>query len=177
MTRFRDRQGLEDPLDERPERWSLHGRATRVRAAWASTRRGQRSCRNGKFQLRLGILEESDHLITAHRGEILEKLIDRVSAFQTIDQIAHRTRVPANTGVPPRISRSLLTTLVMIRQYPRHPPPATPACLCLLTPGSPTSGCIRPTFLPSLPSAMGSVRHQREHPQRTTGTTLDLQRR
>ena len=48
------------------------------------------SCRNGKFQLRLGILEESDHLITAHRGKILEKLSDRVSAFQTIDQVAHR---------------------------------------------------------------------------------------
>jgi len=43
-------------------------------------------------------------------GKSQEKLFERLSGFQIVERVWIGTRVPRNTGVPPRISGSLMMT-------------------------------------------------------------------
>jgi hypothetical protein len=59
-------------------------------------------------------LQKRDHLLALHRREVVEKFVDGGAAFEAIGEIFTGTRVPANTGVPLRIS-GLRTTAELMR--------------------------------------------------------------
>ena len=67
----------------------------------SSSRTRTRGCRFvSRFQARNGLLPR-------HGWKRIEEFVEAVVAFEIVDQIPEGTRVPANTGVPPRISGSL----------------------------------------------------------------------
>jgi hypothetical protein len=59
------------------------------------------------------LVEHGDHLFTSDARKVVQEIVQRVSAFQVIDQVLDRHSRSRETGVPPRISGSLRITLLV----------------------------------------------------------------
>jgi hypothetical protein len=57
----------------------------------------------------LEVFEQLDRLALGHRRDVIEELSQRASMLEVIEEGRTGTRVPVNTGAPPRTSRFTIT--------------------------------------------------------------------
>ena len=57
--------------------------------------------------MRVGILEQRDHLLAPYAGKSLEKLLDRIARFQMIEKTLHRDASSGKNGLTAKNFRIL----------------------------------------------------------------------